>query len=107
MYNTPPSEYKVTIKDPIVVHLHGGYCWWVGRRMLHVNRIPCVHVSNSFIYQPSRGHIKTIYGGVFGQAMEVAILFLMKHQVSLDGLHVKSANLDDLFLKLTGHSLQA
>jgi ABC-2 type transport system ATP-binding protein len=41
------------------------------------------------------------------QNVEQTLVFLMKHQVSLDGLHVKSANLDDLFLKLTGHSLQA
>jgi ABC-2 type transport system ATP-binding protein len=39
--------------------------------------------------------------------VEKTLAFLMERQVSLDGLHVKSANLDDLFLKLTGHSLQA
>lgn len=39
--------------------------------------------------------------------VESTLAFLMKHHVTLDGLHVKSANLDDLFLKLTGHSLQA
>jgi len=41
------------------------------------------------------------------QNVEQTLAFLMQHKVSLDGLHVKSANLDDLFLKLTGHSLQA
>jgi len=41
------------------------------------------------------------------QNVEKTLVFLMERQVSLDGLHVKSANLDDLFLKLTGHSLQA
>jgi len=41
------------------------------------------------------------------QNVEKTLAFLMARQVSLDGLHVKSANLDDLFLKLTGHSLQA
>jgi ABC-2 type transport system ATP-binding protein len=30
----------------------------------------------------------------------------MNNKVSLEGLHVKSANLDDLFLHLTGHSLR-
>ena len=39
--------------------------------------------------------------------VEQTLSLLMRHNVSLDGLHVKSANLDDLFLKLTGHSLQA
>jgi len=38
--------------------------------------------------------------------VEKTLSYLMKEQVSLDGLHVKSANLDDLFLKLTGHSLR-
>jgi ABC-2 type transport system ATP-binding protein len=39
--------------------------------------------------------------------VEKTLTLLMGLGVSLDGLHVKSANLDDLFLKLTGHSLQA
>jgi ABC-2 type transport system ATP-binding protein len=30
----------------------------------------------------------------------------MQEKVSLEGLQVKSANLDDLFLKLTGHSIR-
>lgn len=38
--------------------------------------------------------------------VEKTLSFLMQRQVSLEGLHVKSANLDDLFLKLTGHSLR-
>ncbi|GAA0823612.1 ABC transporter ATP-binding protein [Colwellia asteriadis] len=39
--------------------------------------------------------------------VEKTLTLLMAESVSLEGLHVKSANLDDLFLKLTGHSLQA
>jgi len=39
--------------------------------------------------------------------VEETLSFLIKNGVSLEGLHVKSANLDDLFLKLTGHSLDA
>jgi len=39
--------------------------------------------------------------------VESTLLLLIEQQVSLDGLHVKSANLDDLFLKLTGHALGA
>jgi len=37
--------------------------------------------------------------------VEQTLSLLMKNNVSLEGLHIKSANLDDLFLKLTGHSL--
>lgn len=39
--------------------------------------------------------------------VEQTLAMLMKRNVTLAGIHVKSANLDDLFLKLTGHSLQA
>ncbi len=39
--------------------------------------------------------------------VEQTLALLMKNNIPLDGLHVKSANLDDLFLKLTGHPLQA
>jgi len=38
--------------------------------------------------------------------VEQTMSLLMSHQVSLEGLQVKSANLDDLFLQLTGHSLR-
>jgi len=38
--------------------------------------------------------------------VEQTLALLIASQVSLEGLHVKSANLDDLFLKLTGHSLR-
>jgi ABC-2 type transport system ATP-binding protein len=38
--------------------------------------------------------------------VERTLAQLLEYQVSLDGLQVKSANLDDLFLHLTGHSLR-
>lgn len=38
--------------------------------------------------------------------VELTLSLLMQNNVSLNGLHVKSANLDDLFLHLTGHSLR-
>ncbi len=38
--------------------------------------------------------------------VEATIALLLAEKVSLTGLHVKSPNLDDLFLKLTGHSLR-
>jgi ABC-2 type transport system ATP-binding protein len=39
--------------------------------------------------------------------IEQTIRLLLAQQFSLEGLFIKSANLDDLFLKLTGHSLSA
>ena len=39
------------------------------------------------------------------QDVEKTIVDLMEKGISLDGLQVKSANLDDLFIKLTGHQL--
>jgi ABC-2 type transport system ATP-binding protein len=38
--------------------------------------------------------------------VEATIALLLAKKVSLAGLHVKSPNLDDLFLKLTGHTLR-
>jgi len=38
--------------------------------------------------------------------VEATIALLLAKNISLSGLHVKSPNLDDLFLKLTGHSLR-
>ena len=38
--------------------------------------------------------------------VEQTLALLMSSKVSLAGLQVKSANLDDLFLHLTGHSLR-
>jgi ABC-2 type transport system ATP-binding protein len=38
--------------------------------------------------------------------VEKTLAMLMVNKISLAGLHVKSANLDDLFLHLTGHTLR-
>ncbi len=38
--------------------------------------------------------------------VEKTLTFLIENKISMQGLHVKSANLDDLFLKLTGHTLR-
>lgn len=76
------------------------------------------HFNDVFIYLPqaqvSNELIKE-YGWneladrveITSKNVEQTLSLLMAKEVSLDGLHVKSANLDDLFLKLTGHSLQA
>ncbi len=42
---------------------------------------------------------------IISHNVEETLMFLINNKVSLQGLHVKSANLDDLFLHLTGHSL--
>ncbi|MDZ7903794.1 MAG: hypothetical protein U5L01_15210 [Rheinheimera sp.] len=39
------------------------------------------------------------------QDVEASIRQLLNEGFSLEGLYIKSANLDDLFLKLTGQSL--
>ena len=75
------------------------------------------HFENIFIYLPSEQltseQIKKFKGVIQGDKIEIAtqqveetLTLLIEHKVSLQGLHVKSANLDDLFLKLTGHSLR-
>jgi len=38
--------------------------------------------------------------------VEKTIGLLIQHQVTLDSLSVRSPSLEDLFLKLTGHSLR-
>ncbi|SFC69637.1 ABC transporter ATP-binding protein [Pseudoalteromonas denitrificans] len=38
--------------------------------------------------------------------IQLSLVELINQKVSLEGLQVKSANLDDLFLKLTGHGLE-
>lgn len=43
---------------------------------------------------------------IMSENVENTLSSLMAQKISLEGLHVKSANLDDLFLKLTGHSLR-
>jgi len=44
--------------------------------------------------------------GITTNDVEKTLAMLMDNKVSLEGLYVKSANLDDLFLHLTGHSLR-
>lgn len=75
------------------------------------------HFEEVFIYLPSAlipSALITEHGwNKFSERIEIktkniekTLSLLMALGVSLDGLHVKSANLDDLFLKLTGHALQ-
>ncbi|GAW94914.1 MULTISPECIES: ABC transporter ATP-binding protein [Colwellia] len=76
------------------------------------------HFDDIFIYLPQAQvphELVSEYGWtkladrieITSKNVEKTLRLLMAQGVSLDGLHVKSANLDDLFLKLTGHSLQA
>ena len=75
------------------------------------------HFDQVFIYLPqgqvSVELIEQYHWRLLGDRVEITsknvektLALLMANQVSLEGLHVKSANLDDLFLKLTGHSLR-
>ncbi|MEI6895056.1 MAG: ABC transporter ATP-binding protein [Colwellia sp.] len=67
--------------------------------------LPLTQVSNELI---STHGWKKLMGSIeiTSKNVEKTLSLLMKLGVSLEGLHVKSANLDDLFLKLTGHALQ-
>ena len=75
------------------------------------------HFNEVFIYLPEEQVPKTLCQGQQWQIhehqveittgdVEATIALLLAEKVSLTGLHVKSPNLDDLFLKLTGHSLR-
>jgi len=75
------------------------------------------HFSDVFIYLPldqvPMSLIEQHQWRIESERVEIAtaqvediLSLLIKERVPLDGLHVKSANLDDLFLKLTGHSLR-
>jgi ABC-2 type transport system ATP-binding protein len=75
------------------------------------------HFQDVFIYLPEhqvdsilieQNQWTTISGRVeiTTSNVEKTLAILMDNKVSLEGLHVKSANLDDLFLHLTGHSLR-
>jgi ABC-2 type transport system ATP-binding protein len=82
------------------------------------NQLLAQHFADVFIYLPhsqvsnelisEHGWLKlTDRIEITSKNVEKTLTLLMELGVSLDGLHVKSANLDDLFLKLTGHSLQS
>lgn len=61
-----------------------------------------------FIPQLPNGHHASIQGGqlcIQTPDVQQSIQALLQQQVPLQGLLVKSATLDDLFLKLTGHAL--
>jgi len=75
------------------------------------------HFEHVFIYLPSQQvsadkadkHGWTLNGQdveIKTKDVEKTLSLLIAEQVSLDNLRVKSANLEDLFLKLTGHSLR-
>ena len=75
------------------------------------------HFEHIFIYLPAEQVPATLIANnawkVTEQQVEISstnvektLAMLLAQGISLEGLHVKSANLDDLFLKLTGHSLR-
>jgi ABC-2 type transport system ATP-binding protein len=75
------------------------------------------HFKEVFIYLPAQqvpsALIQSNHWTVVSDRVEITtsnveqtLLMLIQNHVSLEGLHVKSANLDDLFLHLTGQSLR-
>ena len=75
------------------------------------------HFEDVFIYLPSNNVEDSIREQnnwqlqgdrilITSKNVERTLVSLIEQGIALDGLHVKSANLDDLFLKLTGHSLR-
>lgn len=81
------------------------------------NQLLAKHFKNVFIYLPKEQVPQDLINKnnwliengrveITTQQVEETISLLIAEQVSLDGLQVKSPNLDDLFLKLTGHSLR-
>jgi len=81
------------------------------------NQLLAEHFKNVFIYLPKgqvpQGLIEKHNWLIDNERVEITtaqveetISLLIAEQVPLDGLQVKSPNLDDLFLKLTGHSLR-
>jgi len=81
------------------------------------NQLLAKHFKNVFIYLPKEQVPQTLVTEnqwlvennrveITTQQVEETISLLIAAQVPLNGLQVKSPNLDDLFLKLTGHSLR-
>ncbi|TKB47405.1 ABC transporter ATP-binding protein [Thalassotalea mangrovi] len=60
----------------------------------------------SDLFQPGQWQIIKERVEIATEHVEDTVKSLIQANVPLTGLHVKSANLDDLFLKLTGHSLR-
>jgi ABC-2 type transport system ATP-binding protein len=67
--------------------------------------LPLTQVSKKLIDQ-NNWQVIDQHVEIMSKNVEQTLSYLMQEHVSLTGLHVKSANLDDLFLKLTGHSLR-
>jgi len=81
------------------------------------NQLLAKHFKSVFIYLPknqvpqelidkNQWNIENGRVEITTHQVEETISLLITERVSLDGLQVKSPNLDDLFLKLTGHSLR-
>jgi ABC-2 type transport system ATP-binding protein len=81
------------------------------------NHLLAKHFQNVFIYLPKKQVPQVLIDQnhwlvendrveISTQQVEETISLLIKARVPLDGLQVKSPNLDDLFLKLTGHTLR-
>ena len=58
------------------------------------------------IMQQCQPELEHNHWHIHTDAVEQTLRLLVEDGADLEGLHVKTANLDDLFLKLTGHGLQ-
>lgn len=67
--------------------------------------LPAIHLSVELI-EKFDGEVQGDRVEITTQHVEKTLTLLIENNISLEGLHVKSANLDDLFLKLTGYSLR-
>lgn len=67
-------------------------------------RLPQKNVDEHNVPAGARRFGESFYD-IDAQSVETTINALLQAGISLEGLRVKSANLDDLFIKLTGHAL--
>lgn len=67
-------------------------------------RLPLANLAGRDVAQFGRMYAEQ-FVDIDTEDVEQSIADLLQQGISLAGLHVKSANLDDLFIKLTGHQL--
>ncbi|SEK64567.1 ABC-2 type transport system ATP-binding protein [Colwellia chukchiensis] len=67
--------------------------------------LPAIQVPDALV-EHYGWHINAQQVEITTADVEATLSLLLAKKISLTGLHIKSPNLDDLFLKLTGHSLR-
>ena len=97
---------QVVVMDHGKIIEQGSPTELLGKHFGHVFiYLPVEQISSELIHeqawQVNNGKVEIV-----SENVEATLTQLIAQQVPLDQLQVKSANLDDLFLKLTGHSLR-